>query len=363
MVDFLRQVALVSEVQDISFSDLTRTSAALQKQAIRDLGPMWDVQATVDAFHTLEDVPLGYWPIIIETDIGVDALGIHLDKDGQPFALVNLTEGWELTASHEALEMLVDPFGDRLVAGDSPKRDQGRVEFLVEVCDPSEAVEFGYTVNGITVSDFYTRAYFDPIRAAGVRYSFTGAITEPRQVLRGGYLSWHDPVSDHWWQEIFFGRRREFRDLGTLSQRTNRLQAREGGREIGGSGNILSLRAMIDRLTKADSLRGMVGNKEELRTAARAYPRLVSRPSQSKAQAWRAQIAALTGRAPAEEAGGGPAELARRPLRRGHPSTEETEEPQSSADRRQRSSQEEEEPEPSTFAQRRPPRKGMVAEE
>ncbi len=207
MAQFLRQVALVSEVQDLSFSDLTRTSAALQKQAIRDLSGLWDVQATVDAFHQLEDVPLGYWPIIIETDIGVDALGIHLDKDGQPFALVSLTDGWQLTASHEALEMLVDPFGNRLMAGDSPKPDQGRVEFLVEVCDPSEAAAFGYTVNGITVSDFYTTAYFDPIQAVGVRYSFTGAITEPRQVLQGGYLSWHDPVSDHWWQEIFSGRR------------------------------------------------------------------------------------------------------------------------------------------------------------
>src|SRR6266850_3187673 len=128
---------------------------------------MWDVQATVDAFHTLEDVPLGYWPIIIETEIGVDALGIRLDKDGQPFTVVNLSEDWELTASHEALGMLVNPLGDRVVAGDSPKRGQGRVEFPVEVCYPSEAMEFGYTVNGIGASDFYTRAYFDPIRAAG----------------------------------------------------------------------------------------------------------------------------------------------------------------------------------------------------
>jgi hypothetical protein len=34
--------------------------------------------------------------------------------------------------------------------------------------------------------------YFDPMSASGVRYSFTGAITQPRQVLRGGYLSCKD---------------------------------------------------------------------------------------------------------------------------------------------------------------------------
>ena len=55
MAQFLRQVALVSEVQALSFSELTRTAAALQKQAIRDLSGIWDVQATVDAFHQLED--------------------------------------------------------------------------------------------------------------------------------------------------------------------------------------------------------------------------------------------------------------------------------------------------------------------
>jgi hypothetical protein len=327
MAQFLRQVALVSEVQDLSFSDLTRTSAALQKQAIRDLSGLWDVQATVDAFHQLEDVPLGYWPIIIETDIGVDALGIHLDKDGQPFALVSLTDGWQLTASHEALEMLVDPFGNRLVAGDSPKPDQGRVEFLVEVCDPSEAAAFGYTVNGITVSDFYTTAYFDPIQAVGVRYSFTGVITEPRQVLQGGYLSWHDPVSDHWWQEIFFGNRPQFRDLGQLTQQPHQ-----------------SLRTMIDRLTKAESLQGMFGNKEELQVAARSYRGRVSRPSQSKAQVWRAQIAELTGRARAAGEEGALAGLAlRRPPRKGRRSSEEPEARTAVADGRQRSAQEEEE--------------------
>jgi hypothetical protein len=198
MASLLRQIALVSESNSVGLPDVTRVSAALQKQVTRDLAPIWDVSATVDAFAKLEDVPLGYWPIMIRDNIGFRAAGIHLDKDGQPFALVTAGDDWSLTASHETLEMLVDPFGNRVIAGDSPKSDQGRVEFLVEICDPSESAEFGYTVNGVLVSDFYTPAYFDPIQAPGVRYSFTGALTEPRQVVSGGYLSWHDLVSDHW---------------------------------------------------------------------------------------------------------------------------------------------------------------------
>jgi hypothetical protein len=218
----VRQLALVSETKKVKFSTLARVGAALQKQATRDLAPIWQVKATVDSFAKLDDVPVGYWPIIItEEDLG-DAAGIHEDNEGQPFALVAFADGWALTASHEVCEILVDPFGNRMMAGPSPKKGQGRVEFLVEVCDPSEDTPFAYRVNGIVVSDFYTPNYFDPIAAPGVRYSFTGAIKAPRQVLRGGYLSWHDPVTDHWFQETFFsGPKPTFRDIGKIDAQSN----------------------------------------------------------------------------------------------------------------------------------------------
>jgi hypothetical protein len=214
----IRQLALVSETKKITASALSRVGAALQKQATRDLAPIWQVKATIDTFPTLEDVPIGYWPIIVtEDDLG-DAAGIHEDKEGQPFALVKYDYGWGLTASHEVLEMLVDPFGNRMTAGQSPKPGQGRVEFLVEVCDPSEDTPYAYRINGILVSDFYTPDYFDPVASPSVRYSFTGAIKAPRQVLKGGYISWHDPISDHWFQETFFsGTKPRFRDIGKLT--------------------------------------------------------------------------------------------------------------------------------------------------
>ncbi len=215
----LQHLALVSESPGLGFAELARVSAALQKQAMRDIGPAWGPRATVDSFATLEDVPIDYWPIIIRDDIEVnDASGIHLDNSGHPFALAQFSKGWSLTASHEMAEMLCDPLGNTVRAGPSPMPGQQRVEFLVEVCDPSEAAEFAYSVNGVLVSDFYTPHYFDPKPVVGVRYSFTGAINKPRQVLRGGYLSWHDPVTDHWFQQTFFGAAPEFRDLGVLAQ-------------------------------------------------------------------------------------------------------------------------------------------------
>jgi hypothetical protein len=217
MTALIRQVALVSLTSQIPTATVMRISAALQKQATRDLAPIWEVSATVDAFDQLGHVPVGTWPIIIGGNVPPGAGGFHTDKNGQPLAIVRAYRDINMlcqVCSHEMLEMLVDPFGSRFVPGDSPMPDQGRVNFLVEACDPSEAANFGYTVNNLLVSDFYTPHFFDPVQSPGVRYSFIGAVTEPRQVLKGGYLSWQDPVSNHFFQERWFNTAEpEFVDL------------------------------------------------------------------------------------------------------------------------------------------------------
>ncbi|MBI3417933.1 MAG: hypothetical protein HY043_21800 [Verrucomicrobia bacterium] len=269
----IRHVALVSEVEQITNSALTKVAAALQKQAVRDFGPLWGVQATVSAFVKLEDVPVGYWPIIVRNDIqSPGAAGVHEDKHGQPFALVQFDSGWGLTASHECLEMLADPFGNRLIAGPSVKKGQGRVEYLVEVCDPSEDVSFAYTVNGVLVSDFYTPHFFDPAKSSGARYSFTGAIQKPRQVLKGGYLSWHDPVGDHWWQQTYFGAKPKYRDLGVFGKLTG------------------SLRSTIDRLTPVPPS----SSKRSAVAAALDDAEVTAESTSARAKAWRDQIKAIT---------------------------------------------------------------------
>jgi len=269
-------LALVSEVPDHDPSDVSTVAAALQKQLARDLGPIWNLTGTVDALPTLEDVPVGYWPMIVRADIEFEgAAGVHQDKDGQPFALITYSDSWSLTASHELCEMVVDPIGEHLIAGPSIHPEQGRVEYLVEVCDPSEAAQFGYTVNDILVSDFYTPRFFEPVPAPGVRYSFTGALTEPRQVLVGGYLSWHDPVSDHWWQQRWFASEPEFVDLDIFDAREE------------------SVRAIIDRLTPHPELfQGLPREDERLRTAV-AAGETARQSTTSKAAALHAQIADL----------------------------------------------------------------------
>jgi hypothetical protein len=209
-------IALVSLTREIPTRDLLRAAAAVQKQLTRDFTPIWGIRATLDTFEDLESVPSDYHPVVvfgqpdeligrIERAIGprytaelVDGFergkltGLHTNAfTRQPFSLVHVNEGWTVTLSHEVLEMTTDPYGNRLIAAAHPLYEAERVKYLLEVCDPCQNV--WYPVNGIPVSDFYTPRYFEPVEIPGGRYSFTGEIVRPLQIIDGGYLSWVDP--------------------------------------------------------------------------------------------------------------------------------------------------------------------------
>jgi hypothetical protein len=62
----------------------------------RDLAPAWGVSATVDPFASLDDVPIGYWPLILSRGALGRQAGVHLDESGQPYAQVQLGERWSL---------------------------------------------------------------------------------------------------------------------------------------------------------------------------------------------------------------------------------------------------------------------------
>ena len=85
MPALIRQLALVSESTQIPRGDVLKVSAAIQKQATRDLSPIWEISATVDPFDKLEDVPTGYWTLLIKDDIQTSgADGIPSKSDPMP---------------------------------------------------------------------------------------------------------------------------------------------------------------------------------------------------------------------------------------------------------------------------------------
>jgi len=209
----LIQIGLVDSTGSIDPALVQATAAALNIQVTRDLPQFWNVQATVLYLPDPTQIPAGVWPVFLVAQLPPGEGGFHTDQNNQPFAKVIASPDspeWTIDASHEVLEMLVDPYGNRLQNSTSITIVDGQIQddtsqfgYLVEACDPCEADQYAYGIQGIAVSDFITPNFYDPIVTPGTRYSFTGAIQGPRQILPGGYISWVDPATNEMQQILY----------------------------------------------------------------------------------------------------------------------------------------------------------------
>ncbi len=221
------QVGLVDKTGALDPKLVEAAAAALNIQVIRDLANIWNVQATVRYLPDPKHIPPGVWPVFLDAKLPPTEGGVHLDKRNQPYALVEGSPGsddWTIDASHETLEMIVDPGGNRLqtsrsieISGHGVADSTGQYDYLVEACDPCEANEYAYSIDGIAVSDFITPHFYDPVATSGTRYSFGGNIKAPRQVLPGGYISFIDEQSDRVEQILFLGPKPVLKDLGAAT--------------------------------------------------------------------------------------------------------------------------------------------------
>lgn len=218
------QVGLIDTTGKLDAQLVQEAAAAINVQVMRDLPTYWNVQATVRYLSDPDSIPVGVWPVFLVAKLPPHEGGVHLDNKNQPYSLVIGTPDsadWTIDASHETLEMLVDPSGNRLqtsraiaISGKTVEDTVGQFEYLLEVCDPCEASQYAYSVNGIAVSDFITPHFYDPVSVASTRYSFGGNIERPRQVLPGGYISFVNPDSDDMQQILLLGPTPQERNLG-----------------------------------------------------------------------------------------------------------------------------------------------------
>ena len=209
----VNQVGLVDMTGEID-ADLVHSAAiALNLQVTRDLPQFWPVSASVTYLPNPKKIPAGIWPVQLVKSLPPGEGGFHSDKHKQPYSKVIASKTdptWTIDASHEILEMLVDPYGNRMQSSVAIEVVKGKIEdgtgqfgYLVEACDPCEDNSYAYTINGVAVSDFITPHYYDPLVTPGTRYSFTGAIKGPRQILPGGYISWVNTEKDEWQQLMY----------------------------------------------------------------------------------------------------------------------------------------------------------------
>lgn len=201
------QIGLAKKSLNIQARDVENLAVALQTQVRRDLQAAWAIDADVLVLADPVHPPPGVWPIFIVDQTPGNFAGLHTlatnaihHEQTTPWAMVSTKRDWQLAASHECLEMLVDPSGVKTVPSRGLALDGQHLteldlefQYLLEVCDPIEDDDHAYDIGGVVVSDFYTPSYFDREARPGARYSFNGALTRPREVRPGGYLSWRHP--------------------------------------------------------------------------------------------------------------------------------------------------------------------------
>jgi len=214
--------------KSIDFSEITEVARALQIQMDHDYTPIWGVGANITAYPSDDAIPTDVWPISL-VDVPKGGLGIHLNAEsGQPFAEVQATNDWSLTASHELLEMVTDPYGRNFKQGRdiTPKSDGHLVSYLVEVGDPCEI--YSYNILNVQVSDFVTPSYysnpFGPPPSPFVMLDFMRKLTKPYEVPSGCYLSWQDHVDNSWHQKNTAGK---FTIIGKIDPNKNPRQDRD----------------------------------------------------------------------------------------------------------------------------------------
>jgi hypothetical protein len=180
-------VALVNRSTVVKNNDCRALAVALTEQA-KHLGVAgYDVVA--DCVYTEAPGSAGRWQLVILDDSDqADALGYHEttvtnQPIGKVFARTDRDAGlnWTVTASHEFVEMLVDPWALLAV-------DLGGGDWVAwEACDPCEADVYGYRIGTVLVSDFVTPAWFVP--GPPGPYDWKRHIRRPLSLLPGGYAA------------------------------------------------------------------------------------------------------------------------------------------------------------------------------
>jgi hypothetical protein len=188
---------------------------AVNRQIAEDFSPYWDLSGTLrvadrsvaaveadgiiriwDTGHNFHLNPAGIPTGHVFTDVSKVA------QEAVPWL------SWHSGLSHEALEMIADPFLNTLARGPHPASHRQVFHYL-EICDPVQSET--YLIDGIAVSNFVLPHYYNPLGQKHGRNDFLGTGLEafrwnengeigfwdPRLGARGGYVSWPQYPATH----------------------------------------------------------------------------------------------------------------------------------------------------------------------
>jgi len=195
--------------------------AAMQAYVDASVVPVWGTPA-----HLVEttDFKSGAWAMVFLDDADQPgALAYHdLTPDGWPLAKVFVRTAQKngdqvsVAASHELVEMLVDPAINLMSTG-----PDATTMYAYESADPVEQLSF--EVNNVAMSDFVYPSYFEVFRKPGSsRFDHLGQVDRPFQILAGGYQI---VFKDGKWSQVF-GSEAKARAFAREDRRGHRSETR-----------------------------------------------------------------------------------------------------------------------------------------
>jgi len=229
--------------------DLDTLIKAMQLYVDAHVAPVWGTPAKlIKSKNFIKDA----WAMVFLDDADEPgALAYHdLTPEGLPLSKVfvktirKAKQSVSVSASHELVEMLVDPAINIMTTGPDlqtsyahenpdPEDDVVLYEsadeitfYAYESADPVE--DLAFKVNGVEMSDFVYPAYFEDFHEPGsVTFDHMNKVKRPFQILAGGYQTifrngrWSDLFATKAKQKNFAkedrrGHRSEARRLGTL---------------------------------------------------------------------------------------------------------------------------------------------------
>lgn len=196
--NFIWNVDFINKTSIVGTAEFTTGVAALQTQINRDFLPAWSIGAKLN----IVTQPRGNATIyVLDSSSDAGILGYHDISQteipvGFVFALTakQFGDSWQNTASHELMELLVDPWANLAAEGTfvgSP------AFFAYECCDPVEG-ENGYKINGITVSNFVFPSWF--MEQTSKQYDFLKSLDAPFTIGSGGTLTYFRAIGD--WVDV-----------------------------------------------------------------------------------------------------------------------------------------------------------------
>src|ERR1700752_3679335 len=163
-------IAVMNESTTINDAAVQAMLTAFEHQWNNDLKPIWGVDAATFGFVPAHQMPPAgsWWLVFLDNSDQAGALAYHdLTNEGLPISKIFVATiqadkaSLSVGATHEICEMAVDPWLN------SAYQDMQGIFWAGEVCDPVEDDQYGYTIDGILVTDFVTPNWFGHKDAQG----------------------------------------------------------------------------------------------------------------------------------------------------------------------------------------------------